>query len=188
MRIEEGGHVNQETISINRHDMRWFGHGPGSHSVVYCAPMATRLYAYLVSAVVLAAVCYPFAWPLHRDSFPLSPYPMFSRKLPEPTVTLQYAVGVAPDGTRHHLKPSLVANQEVLQARAVLGRAVSMGQEATRALCRTIAGRVARERDLAGVTEVRIVTGTHDAVAYLAGRDTRGQERVHGRCPVERVP
>lgn len=150
--------------------------------------MSTRFHAYLVSAAVLAAVCYPFTWPLYRDSFPLSPYPMFSRKLPEPTVTLQYAVGLEPGGARHHLAPSLVANQEVLQARAVLARTVRAGQQATDALCRTIAGRVARERDLARVAEVRIVSGTHDAVAYLTGRDTRGKEEVYGRCPVERRP
>lgn len=151
--------------------------------------MASRAYAYLISAVVLAAVSYPFTWPLHRDSFPLSNYPMFSRPLPEPTVSLQYALGVEPDGTRHHLPPRLVANEEVLQARAVLARAVAHGAEATRSLCRALAARVAGAgAGWARVAEVRIVTGTHDAVAYLTGRNTRGSERVHGRCPVERAP
>lgn len=148
--------------------------------------MASRVYAYLVIAAVLAAVSYPFTWPLSRDSFPLSNYPMFSRRLPEPTVTLQYALGLEPDGTRHHLPPRLVANEEVLQARAVLARAVSQGEQTTQSLCRTIAGRVARHRDFEAVTEVRIVSGTHDAVAYLTGRDTRGREDVYGRCPVPR--
>lgn len=148
--------------------------------------MASRAYAYVVIAVVLAAVSYPFTWPLSRDSFPISNYPMFSRRLPEPTVTLQYALGLEPDGTRHHLPPRLVANEEVLQARATLARAVSQGQGATRALCRSIAERVARHDDFTAVTEVRIVSGTHDAVAYLTGRDTSGREDVYGRCKVAR--
>jgi hypothetical protein len=151
--------------------------------------MASRVYAYLISAAVLAAMAYPFTWPLSRDSFPLSNYPMFSRPLPEPTVTIQYALGLEPDGTRHHLPPRLVANEEVLQARAVLARAVSQGRETTQALCRVMAGRVAEAGgDWAAVTEVRIVTGTHDAVAYLTGANTRGQERLHGRCRVPGVP
>jgi hypothetical protein len=148
--------------------------------------MASRAYAYLVIAVVLAAVSYPFTWPLSRDSFPLSNYPMFSRRLPEPTVVVQYALGLEADGTRHHLPPRLVANEEVLQARVTLGRAVAQGEQATRSLCRSIAERVARQPDLDAVTEVRIVSGTHDAVAYLTGRDTRGKEDVYGRCRVPR--
>lgn len=151
--------------------------------------MASRLYAYLVSAAVLAAVAYPITWPLSRDSFPLSNYPMFSRPLPEPTVTIQYALGLEPDGKRHHLSPELVANGEVLQARAVLARAVRQGREATQELCRLAASRVARAGgEWAAVTQVEIVTGTHDAVAYLTGENTRGKERVHGRCPVPAEP
>lgn len=153
--------------------------------------MASRAYAYLVSVSVLAAMAYPFTWPLSRDSFPLSNFPMFSRRFPEPILTLQYAVGLAADGERHHLPPELVANGEVLQARAVLARAVRQGPQATAALCRLAADRVARAGgSWAEVTEVQIVTGKHDAVAYLTGADTRGDERVHERCPVpaERAP
>jgi hypothetical protein len=151
--------------------------------------MASRLYAYLVSAAVLSAVVYPITWPLSRDSFPLSNYPMFSRPFPEPTVKIQYALGLEPDGTRHHLPPKLVANGEVLQARAVLARAVRQGPEATQELCQLAASRVARAgEEWAAVTEVQIVTGTHDAVAYLTGKDTRGRERTHGRCAVPTEP
>lgn len=151
--------------------------------------MASRVHAYLVSAAALVAMAIPFTWPLSRDSFPLSNYPMFSRRMPEPELTLQYALGIEPDGARHHLPPELVANQEVLQARAVLARAVRQGPAAVAALCRLAAERVARAgAPFAAVTEVHIVTGTHDAVAFLTGADTTGRERVHGRCPVERAP
>ena len=139
-------------------------------------------------AVILVAVAYPFAWPRHRDSFPISSYPMFSARLVTPTVKLQYAVGTAADGTRHHLAPELVANDEVLQARAVLARAVAGGSKATRALCEHIASRVATAGgEVDRIIEVRIVTGTHDSVEYLTGRDRVGKERLHGRCPVTRA-
>lgn len=136
---------------------------------------------------MLGAVAYPFAWPPTRDSFPLSNYPMFSRELSAASFSLQYAVGVTADGAREHLAPHLVANGEVLQARAVLGNAVSRGRSATMALCRSIAERVAEADDLSAIDEVRIVTGRHDAVDYLTGKDRVGKERVHGRCPVPRA-
>lgn len=152
--------------------------------------MVGRVYAYLVIAVILAATIYPITWPLSRDSFPLSNYPMFSRPLPEPTVVVPYAVGVERDGTRYHIPPELVANAEVLQARAVLRTALIRGQATTDALCRRIAERVAKSDnpDWARVIEIRVVIGTHDAVAYLTGTDTEGSEDIHGFCPVERAP
>lgn len=74
--------------------------------------MASRVWAYLASALLIGAMCVPFSWPLHRDSFPLSNYPMFSRPLPDPSVTITYALGIEPGGARHHLPPKLVANED----------------------------------------------------------------------------
>ncbi|WP_428264160.1 hypothetical protein [Haliangium sp.] len=151
--------------------------------------MTSRVYAYVVSLGVLFAVSLPFTWPLHRDSFPLSNYPMFSRPLPEPVVTLQYAVGLEPDGTRHYVSPRLVANEEVLQARAVIAGAVYRGADATAALCRSIAGRVAAAGgEWAAVTEVQVISGSHDAVALLTDKPAGSDETVYGRCRVEREP
>jgi hypothetical protein len=139
-----------------------------------------------VILVVVVATMVPISWPPGRDSFPLSSYPMFSRRLPTARMTAQYAVAVDAAGGRSPLAPELVANDEVLQARAVLAHAVRRGSGDIDALCRRIAGRVARTRALGHVIEVRIVTGEHDAVAYLTGRDRVGRERLHGRCPVSR--
>lgn len=150
--------------------------------------MAWRIFGYLVFATVAVAVAYPLTWPRGRDSFPLSSYPMFSRKLPTAEFSLRYAIGVSADGTRHHLAPELVANEEVLQASAVLSRAVRGGKRAVAQLCRHIARRVSADNDLADVDHVRIVTGRHDAVAYLTGRDRVGKEKLHGQCKVAREP
>lgn len=150
--------------------------------------MAERLYAYVVSAVLIGAVAYPFAWKGYEDSFPLSAYPMFSRRLPTPELKVAYAIGLEDDGERHHLEPELIANDEVLQARAVISRAVGAGRGDAAKLCAHIAERVASRSGMRGVTSVRIVTGTHDAVEFLTGRDRVGSEKVHVACPVRREP
>jgi hypothetical protein len=151
--------------------------------------MRERVQAYVVSAVVLACVAWPVVrHPLRDDSFPLSTYPMFSRPRPKPVLSANYALRVDADGERHHLSPRYIANGEVLQARAILDRTVgSKDRRRLRQLCEDIAERVARWDHPAKAT-VRIVRGTHDAVEYLTGRDTRGRERIHIECPVRKSP
>ena len=148
--------------------------------------MGERFYAYVVSAVLIGAVAYPFAWQSREDSFPLSTYPMFSGRMATPEVSIPYALGIEANGKRHHLQPDLVANDEVLQARAVLERAVAGGSAEAGRLCSSIARRVAKRNSLRDVTMVRVVTGRHDAVAYLTGKDRTGAESVHAMCPVGR--
>lgn len=146
-----------------------------------------RLYAYAVSAVLIALALYPLSWPRGRDSFPLSPYPMFSANRKSAVMTLEYAVGLEPGGERHFIAPELVANDEVLQARAVLSRAVASGPGAAMTLCEHIASRVGSDgAELKEVREIRIVRGTHDAVKYLAEDDRSGTERVFASCRVEK--
>lgn len=152
--------------------------------------MAERVYAYVVSVAILAAMLLPLAWdPMRDDSFPLSPYPMFSRPKPDPRVTVTYAVGITGGDGRPWLEPEVViGNKEVLQARATIARARQGGEPALRELCRSTAARVAGRGELGEVTEVAIVTGSHDAVAYLTGRDRVGREDIHVRCAVVRAP
>jgi hypothetical protein len=109
---------------------------------------------------------------------------MFANSRPESTMSLSYAVGVTRDGGRAWIAPKFVANGEVLQARAVIARAVGGGKGEAARLCRSIAGLLASTGALPEVVQVRIVTGTHDAVAYLTGRDQIGKENVHAECPV----
>jgi hypothetical protein len=143
-----------------------------------------RTAAYLVIAVVLAAVLLPLRWPQDRDSFPLSNYPMFARGRRSPELKLVYAVAIGPEDRRTYVPPELVANREVLQARAVLARAASRGVRAGRELCESIARRVAAARGaLAGAGEIRIVRGRHDSVRYFETGEL-GAERVLARCQV----
>ena len=138
----------------------------------------------MVSIVLVGAVLVPLARDPHDDGFPLSTYPMFASPRPT-TQTLDYALGETASGERRVLAPSLVGTGEVLEALAIVGRAIRHGRRESSTLCSEIAGRVARDDRYGDVVTVRLVTGTHDALALL--RDgTLGREGEHVRCAVVR--
>jgi hypothetical protein len=143
-----------------------------------------RARAVIVSVVLVGATLAPIVRGATHDSFPLSTYPMFAVRRPS-TLTLDYAVGVTERGERRPIAPALVGTGEVLQAGAIINDAVNAGPKALAPLCVRIASAVARDRDLDDVTTIRIVTGTHDAVAYLI-HDTLGREYERWRCRVVR--
>lgn len=142
-----------------------------------------RLWAYAVMGGIALAVLWPLSWnPRTGDSFPLSPYAMFSRGQETTRVTLDYAVAVTAAGDRRTVPPQMMGTPEVMQARALVQRSIGR-PAAARALCRRIA-------DAAGdtwsdVTEIVLVTGTHDAVRVLEGDWSHGVERERVRCRVE---
>ena len=142
-----------------------------------------RVYAAAVSLALIAATLWPLVLDPREDSFPLSTYPMFAWKR-ETKQTFHYALGETGAGGRRTLRPALVGTTEVLQAIRVFDRAMNDRAELAR-LCDAIAARVARDSAFADVVAIRIVTGTHDAVEYLA-RDTIGHETEHLRCAVTR--
>lgn len=145
-----------------------------------------RIAAGVFSVGLLVATLSPLARdPKARksDGYPLSTFPMFAEKRAT-KLTITYALGDAPSGART-LTPALVGSGEVLQARAMLEKAVAGGPRRIAELCAQIATRVAADDDYADVTAIRIVTGTHDAVEYLID-GTHGPERLRGQCEVTR--
>jgi hypothetical protein len=137
-----------------------------------------------VSLALVAATLEPLVRDPYDDGFPLSTYPMFATKR-ETKQTFHYALGVTSTGQRRTLSPALIGSNEVLQALRVIEGAVGRGTVATRALCETIATRVATDDDFTDVVAIRIVTGTHDAVDYLAHGKV-GLESELVRCEVKR--
>lgn len=148
------------------------------------AARAGPFYAYAISIAVIAAVLYPLSFDRRTDSFPLSSYPMFARAQPEPTVVAVYMIAVG-DGFRRSVPPELVGTSEVLQAQATIRGALRRGTRAMRALCERVAARVAAAEPFAAASEVRLIKGRFDAIAYLTG-DTAGRERVRMTCRVRR--
>ena len=143
-----------------------------------------RAVAAVISIGLIGAVLEPLVRAPDDDGFPLSTFPMFA--VPRPAqLTMSYALGVAGDGRTRTLSPAQLGTGEVLQAFARLARALEAGPDACAALCATIAARVARDPALADVVEIRLVTATHDAVAYFT-RGARAAEATRARCDVLR--
>lgn len=142
----------------------------------------SRAVAGMISIALIGATLSPLARAPADDGFPLSTYPMFAWRRPT-QLTMSYALAVTPAGTRP-IPPRLVGSAEVLQARATIDRAVRQGGGELAALCQRIAAAV-RGAGLADVTQIRIVTGTHDAVDFLV-RGVRGPERERTSCAVRR--
>ena len=139
-----------------------------------------RGFAALASLALIAVTLSPVLRRPTDDGFPLSTYPMFATKRLT-TMTMTYALGVGAGGERIALSPSLLGTGEVLQAMRVIESAVAGGPPALMKLCKLIASRAAGDRDYRDVVTVRIVTGTHDAVEYLA-RGHIGKEVERVRC------
>ncbi len=144
-----------------------------------------RALAVVVSVVLVGATLSPLRRDPYDDGFPLSTYPMFASK--RPTVqTFHYALGVTADGKRRTLAPAVVGGTgEILQALRVISAATNAGRPALRELCTAIAARVAGDSEFADIVAIRLVTGTHDAVQYLA-HDVVGTEYERVRCEVSR--
>lgn len=146
--------------------------------------MQARIFAIVVSVVLIGLVVSPIARNPLDDGFPLSTYPMFA----QPRQTRQridYAFGETATGERRQLTPMLVGSREVLQAVALIARAVGQGKAGTEPLCARIAKAVGGDPDFADVAVVKIVTGTHDAIDYLV-HDKPGVETLRARCLVPR--
>ncbi len=137
----------------------------------------------VISFVLIGATLSPLAREPADDGFPLSTYPMFAWRRPT-KLTMSYPLGVTAQGPRY-LSPGIVGSFEVLQARAIVERAVAKGGKELAMLCERIATRVATTPRFADVTAIRIVTGNHEAVEFLV-RDAAGIEYERARCEVKR--
>lgn len=144
-------------------------------------------YAWLVSGALLLMVLSPLARPAGADSFPWSSYPMFGHGLADARTTVHHLVGFDAAGQRRVVPPTLVANDEVLQAEATLARAVRGGRKPSAELCQAVAARIAADPDWAEVVRLELLSERYDAVAYFAG-DTAPirPPKARARCKVVR--
>jgi hypothetical protein len=140
-----------------------------------------RVFGAVVSIAMIAATVAPVTWNPYEDSFPLSTYPMFAT--PRSTaIDMHYVIGLSKGGdVRWHVPPPILGSSEVLQAKAIVDRAIAGGPTTIKALCDGVARRVAAERS--DIAFVSIVRGKHDAVAYLV-RGKKGSEIERHRCKV----
>ena len=144
---------------------------------------AVRRRAYVVGAIMVVLVAWPFTWASHRDSFPLSNYPMFS--FPRHRVeALSSVVVQMPSGDIVRLSSEAISgSSETTLASVTVINAINGGDAGTQALCDEVAQRLEGDASVAG-GEVLVVTERWDVVEYLRGGRVPEERTVHARCPV----
>jgi len=146
----------------------------------------TRVWAVAVTVVAAVAVLIPLVRDPGNDSFPLSTYPMFTSTR-EPVATIDVVAGVSAAGTDERLSPELIAGtDEVIQAAALVGRAVRAGPAGTARLCRDVAARVAEGSAGGDLVDIEVRTDAYDTVAWFRGQREPLQSRMHAHCQVPR--
>lgn len=152
----------------------------------------TRRLAAVISLVLCGAALEPLVRAPDDDGFPLSTYPMFA--VPRSGELTMASVRCARgDGGPCPLSPDHLGTGEVMQAFATVQRAAAAGPAARAALCAAIAARVAGDGALRDAVEIRMVSGTYDAVGEVAGAGSAGgspvgREAILTRCDVVRSP
>jgi hypothetical protein len=143
------------------------------------------LLPYVVTAGFVLAVASPYLTRQPKDGFPLSTYPMFADNKDRMT-TMQHLVGVTADGAEVFIPPHLVANDEVLQARATIDRATREGRLSQTRLCEEVAARVAHEPSLAGVVRLELRKSTYDSFHFFLEHAPPTKMRKFTACDVKR--
>jgi hypothetical protein len=154
----------------------------------YGEPVQDRGHArwpgYVVGLGVVIAAALPAFHSAQRDSFPLSTYPMFARKIDKPE--LSFIERLDDRRRAHRLDPELVASDEVMQSYRTIKRAVRQGPEASEALCRSIARRLAKQEQGKREVRLRIVRARFDPVAYFVSDAEPEEREVIASCKAGR--
>lgn len=151
-------------------------------------PTRTRKGAAIASAVLIVVVLSPLAEVFKddpTDRFPLSYYPMFSRKRADDLAVMHF-VGLNAAGERRFVPFTYFSLGGLNAVRKQIRRLVRAG--AAPDLCATVAGRLAEQPTsaLADVREVQVVTAYYDYERYFRGDTTPTREKVHASCVVPR--
>ncbi|MDX2041358.1 MAG: hypothetical protein SF097_08915 [Acidobacteriota bacterium] len=141
-----------------------------------------------LSLVLLVAVLLPIKENLKanpKDNFPLSHFPMFSEVRGE-TYKVAHLVGLDAEANRHMVRHTFAGTGGLNQVRRQIRKTVREGGAAT--LCESVAARVAKskQKSLAAVSQIQIVTGEYNLNEYFAGNKTPVKETTHATCNVER--
>ncbi len=156
---------------------RWVG-------VPDAAGPVQRTCGVLAFGVLTVAMLWPLTFAAGTDSFPFSSFPMFARAR-SPILESVSLHGVMSSGERVRLPPGLAAGSpEVLQARALINRAVTTSGQAMEALCDDALARSQRAWSPAPVA-VQVRYERFDAPAYYRGQRAPLKERLLHCCASE---
>ena len=145
-----------------------------------------RAWAYSVSLLLVGAVLWPLQQRPPRDSFPLSTYPMFSRKRPT-ELSIDHVVAIA-DARQEAVPPNLVASGEVLQAKATITQKLRRGRRGAEELCREVAERLQGEGDWSWARHLEVRSDRYLVLGYFSGSKKPIWSRMHARCDLRGAP
>lgn len=146
--------------------------------------------AYVATALLALVIVSPVLAKTPKDSFPLSTFPMFAEGRKDANVTVDHAVAIDGEGNETPIPPPLIGSDEVLQARATIGRAIKRGSAAAKDLCVAIGERLVKSSDFAGTKSIELRTTRLDAVGYFSAEDEASRPaplsvKRHARCAVD---
>jgi hypothetical protein len=138
----------------------------------------------LLSLLVVGATLWPLAWEPGRDSFPLSPYPMFSDI--RERQWLDVIVGFDAAGNEHKIPSERVASFEVMQTAQTIRLAVR--RRRAKQLCEQVAERVAADAELEHIVTLEVQRRQFDPRTYFVSDDGKVPLGIRrkARCPIER--
>ena len=119
----------------------------------------------MVAVAVIVGSLLPLTWPVGRDSFPLTSYPMFAGRRDDTSVNLVVAVLESPRAFEV-LPAEATGHRHLTQAVRALAQSVADGGDRPARLCTEIAAWVAESR-AEPEARVGLVTASFDGVAYL---------------------
>lgn len=139
-----------------------------------------RTRAALFSALLCAAVLYPLRQhlrprSLQEDGFPLSHYPMFSKRRCR-SGKMYYAVAVDAEGGRRYVPSRLIGTGGFNQARHQLSRAARGPRGES--FARELAARLAAHPEYRGLVRVELVRGEFDLDNCMLSGRVHGDETV----------
>ena len=147
-----------------------------------------RVWSAGVIVTVLGSVLWPLTWPVDRDSFPLSNYPMFA--WPRLTTSCTLAAIYAADGSsrRERLPPKALGRAKSLTAALDANKQLELlllgDPDRLQPFCQRIAANVAGDPELRWVRHIEIVRDEYDSLAYHAGAREPTRTITFATCAV----
>jgi hypothetical protein len=145
-------------------------------------------WAYLLCIGVIVAMLSPVLRRPPVDGFPLSTYPMFTSPRGA-EATIHTVLGITADGEAEVLSPRLIGGDPWPSLALRVTSEAARSRAKRRALCETVAARVAADPDRASrYVELELVTEVYDASTFfLDGADAKAERRkLLASCPVPR--
>ncbi len=140
-----------------------------------------RVAGVLAFIALTSAMLWPLTFAAGTDSFPLSSFPMFATAR-NPILEAVSVHAVLPSGERARLPPGLAAGTpEVLQARALIHRAVTTNRQTMEVLCRKALTRSQSAWKLPPIA-VELRYERYDARAYYRGQREPLKEKLLHCC------